>query len=85
MLAFDTDLAPVAGQQVTLTSSNGAAVGPRITLFEPRAKAAFTSKLLGGVVKECELVARVAQSGTIQGFLFDPVSSNFVPAIAATR
>ena len=80
MLAFDTDLAPVVGQQVTLTSTNSAAVGPRITLFEARARAAFTSKTLGGVVKECELVARVSQAGAIQGFLFDPVSGNFVPA-----
>ncbi len=79
MLAFDTDLAPIVGQQVTLTSTNGAAVGARITLFEQRANASFTSKVLGGVVKECELVAQVVQSGTIRGFLFNPANSTFVP------
>jgi len=80
MLAFDTDLAPIVGQQVTLTSSNSAVAGPRIDLLEARARAAFTSKALGGVVKECELVATVAQAGTIKGALFDPSTSTFVPA-----
>jgi hypothetical protein len=84
MLAFDTDLAPIVGQQVTLTSSNSGAVGPRITLFEQRANAAFTSKVLGGTVKECELVARVAQGGTITGYLFDPTTSTFVPSGGGT-
>jgi DNA-binding beta-propeller fold protein YncE len=84
MLAFDTDLAPIVGQQVTLTSSTSTAVGPRITLFEQRAKASFTSKLLGGTVKECELVARVVQSGTIKGYLFDPSTSTFVPSGGGT-
>jgi hypothetical protein len=80
VLAFDSDLAPIVGQQVTLTGDNGSAAGPRITLLEQRAQAAFTSKALGGTVKECELVARVAQGGQIQGFLFDPGTSRFVPA-----
>ncbi|MEO7733616.1 MAG: hypothetical protein ABIY55_21815, partial [Kofleriaceae bacterium] len=80
MLAFDSDLAPIVGQQITLGTSNGAAVGPRITLLEQRAKAAFTSKALGGTVKECDLVAQVAQAGAIRGFLFDAGTSNFVPA-----
>jgi DNA-binding beta-propeller fold protein YncE len=78
VLAFDSDLAPIVGQQVTLTGGNAAAVGPRITLLEQRARAAFTSKVLGGTVKECELVARVAQGGTIRGFVFDPAAGSFV-------
>ena len=79
VLAFDSDLAPIVGQQVTLTSGNATAVGPRITLFEQRANAAFTSKALGGAVTECDLVARVAQGGAIKGFVFNPSSSTFVP------
>ena len=79
VLAFDTDLAPITGQQVTLTSSNGNVVGARITLMEQRANAAFTSKVLGGNVKEIDLVARVAQGGTVRGFLFNPSTSQFVP------
>ena len=80
VLAFDSDLAPIVGQQVTLTAGNAAAVGPRITLFEQRAKAPFTSKLLGGTVKECELVARLVQAGAVRGFLFAPGAGNFAPA-----
>ena len=84
LLAFDSDLAPITGQQVTLTASNGSAVGARITLMEQRANASFTSKVLGGAVKEIELVARVAQGGTIKGFLFNPGNSTFVPAGGGT-
>jgi hypothetical protein len=84
VLAFDSDLAPVVGQQVTLTSGNASAVGARITLFEQRANASFTSKLLGGAVKECELVARVAQGAAIKGFVFNPANSTFVPAGGGT-
>jgi DNA-binding beta-propeller fold protein YncE len=80
VLAFDTDLAPIVGQQATLSASNATAVGPRIALFEQRAGASFTSKLLGGTVKECELVARLAQAGAIRGFLFDPSTGRFAPA-----
>src|SRR6185437_12041562 len=39
MLAFDSNLAPVVGQQVTLTGDNAAAAGPRISLLESRAEA----------------------------------------------
>ncbi len=58
MLAFPTDLAPVVGQQVTLSSTNGGVVNPRIDLFETRAGTAFTSLLLGGTVTECDVVVK---------------------------
>jgi DNA-binding beta-propeller fold protein YncE len=79
MLSFDSDLAPVVGQQATLTGANSAVAGPRITLFEQRAGTQFTSKALGGMVKECDLVAKVVVGGVVKGFLFDPASGNFVP------
>jgi hypothetical protein len=84
VLSFDSDLAPITGQQVTLTSSNASAVGPRITLLEQRANASFTSKLLGGTVKEIGLVARVAQGGAVKGYLFNPGNSTFVPSGGGT-
>jgi hypothetical protein len=84
LLAFDSDLAPVVGQQVTLSSANASAAGARITLLEQRANAAFTSKTLGGAVKECELVARVVQNGASTGFLFNPANSTFVPSGGGT-
>lgn len=79
VLAFDSDLAPVVGQQVTLTSSNGGAAGPRIDLLMQRAAAAFTSKSLGGTVMECDLVAQVVQNGRVTGYLYDAAANNFVP------
>jgi DNA-binding beta-propeller fold protein YncE len=84
VLAFDTDLAPIVGQQVTLKSNNSAAVGPRINLLEQRAGASFTSKVLGGVTTECELVAQVVQAGSAKGFLFNPSAGNFVAADGTT-
>ena len=58
MLAFPTDLAPIVGQQVTLTSTNGGVVNPRIDLFETRAGTAFASLILGGTVTECDVVVK---------------------------
>ncbi|HEX3395463.1 MAG TPA: hypothetical protein VHS76_02100 [Steroidobacteraceae bacterium] len=82
MLAFDSDLAPVVGQQVTLTSQNAGSVGPRITLLEQRSATPFTSKILGGTVTECDLVASVVQAGAVKGYLYHPSAAAFVPGDA---
>ena len=63
LLAFDSDLAPVVGQQVTLRSDNAAVAGPRIDLFEARATTPFVSKILGTAAMECDLVARAVVNG----------------------
>ncbi len=84
VLAFDSDLAPIVGQQVTLTSSNGGAAGPRISLFERRAGTQFVSKSLGGTVTECDLVAKVVRNGAMTGYLFDPNSGNFFASDGTT-
>jgi hypothetical protein len=47
MLAFDSNLHPIVGQQVTLTAQNLASAGPRISLLIARAEAG-----------ECDLVAK---------------------------
>ncbi len=39
MLAFESDIAPIVGQQITLTKTNSAVVGPRIDLLQARAAA----------------------------------------------
>jgi YVTN family beta-propeller protein len=52
VLAFDTNLAPIVGQQVTLTRKNSRKVGPRIDLMIARA-----------VLNECEVVVK----GTLLG------------------
>ena len=79
MIAFDTDLAPIVGQQITLDASNAGVVGPRIALMIQRAEANFTSQILGGLVKECELVASVVENGRERGYLYDPASDLFEP------
>ena len=79
LLAFDSDLAPIVGQQITLTSDNGGAAGPRIDLLMQRAAATFVSKSLNGMVTECDPLAQVAQGRRIAAYLYDPVAGNFIP------
>ncbi|MEO8602005.1 MAG: hypothetical protein ABI629_05460 [bacterium] len=61
MLAFDTNLAPVVGQQITLTSTNAGTVGARITLLAARA-----------AVGECDLIVKGTIAGDPRGWLRDP-------------
>jgi DNA-binding beta-propeller fold protein YncE len=72
LLAFDSDLAPVVGQQVTLDATNAAVAGPRIDLLLKRARTAFVSKTLGGNVTECDLVARGVIGGAQVTFSLAP-------------
>jgi DNA-binding beta-propeller fold protein YncE len=85
MHAMDSDLAPIVGQQITLTSTNASAVSPRIDLLIQRAKAPFVSKELGGNVTECDLVATVVEGGTRRGYAFDVGSNAFIAADGSQR
>ncbi len=69
-LQFPTDLAPIVGQQVTLTATNGAAVNPRIDLLLARADAPFESLMLGGSVTECDLIAKGSIGGVEHGWVY---------------
>ena len=69
VLAFDSDLAPVVGQQVTLTGRCGDDVRKRIDLLLARANAPFVSKILGGGVTECDLVVKGEVGGAPHGWL----------------
>jgi hypothetical protein len=79
VLAFDTDLAPIVGQQITLNNTNSAVVNPRIDLLIARARAPFNSKVLGGAVTECDLVAKVAFGGRVHGYLYEVASGTWDP------
>src|SRR5262249_14536105 len=57
VLAFDSNMAPIVGQQITLTSSNRGTAGPRIDLLEARAAAG-----------ECDVVAKGALGGVARGW-----------------
>jgi DNA-binding beta-propeller fold protein YncE len=68
MLAFDSNLAPIVGQQATLTADSGPDVAARIDLLEARA-----------VAGEAELVVKGVVAGRPVGFLFDGTTGAFVP------
>lgn len=57
LMEFDNDLAPVVGQQITLSKNSPEDAEARVNLFYERAKTPFVSKLLGGITTECELIA----------------------------
>ena len=59
ILAFPTNLAPVVGQQITLTASSPAAVTSRVNLLRQRADAG-----------ECDLVAKARVLGGEAGFVY---------------
>ena len=83
MIAFDSDLAPVVGQQITLTATNSGVAGPRIALMLSRCGTGFASKVLvdlnGGAVNECDLVAKLDQDGSQRGYVYDASSGLFEP------
>jgi DNA-binding beta-propeller fold protein YncE len=67
MLAFDSNLAPIIGQQATLTAEAGPDVAARIDLLEARAAAG-----------ECDLIVHGLVGGEIGGFLYDPAAGHFL-------
>ncbi len=67
LFAFDSNLAPIVGQQVTLTSTNAQVAQPRIELLIARANAG-----------ECELVAKLETGNRTAGFLYQPSSRLFL-------
>jgi hypothetical protein len=58
LLAFDTNLAPVVGQQMTLDGSNGAVANPRVDLLVARA-----------AVGECDLIVKGTVGGVQRGWV----------------
>ncbi len=76
-LAFPTDVAPIVGQQVTLTSAGGAEVNARIDLLKARASSFYNSLTLGGNVPECDLIVKAQSAGTVRGAVFEPTLGLF--------
>ncbi len=58
MLAFDSNLAPVVGQQITLDPTSAGVVGPRIDLLIARAAAG-----------ECDVIAKGIAGGEARGWV----------------
>jgi DNA-binding beta-propeller fold protein YncE len=74
MMSFDSNLAPIVGQQVTLTAASGTDVGARIDLLERRA-----------VAGECDLVVHGMVRDAPAGFLFLTTTGQFAPDRARGR
>lgn len=70
MMEFDSDLAPIVGQQMTLNKQSSSQKHERVKLLEVRAKSDFSSKILGGRVKECDLIVRGQLNGQARSFLY---------------
>jgi hypothetical protein len=68
MLAFDSNLAPIVGQQVTLSGDSRAAELARVALLEARAAAG-----------ECDLVVHGFFGTRVFGFLYQPSTGAFLP------
>ena len=79
ILAFDSDLAPIVGQQVTLDATNGATAGERIDLLIAQAEMAYTSKVLGGATVACDLTVSFVQANGVSGYLYNRDSNLFEP------
>ena len=76
LLAFDTDLAPIVGQQVTLTSTNPATVGPRIDLLIERAQTDFIL-LNHQRPTECDLIVKGTINGKARGWVMNNSTGMF--------
>jgi hypothetical protein len=66
VFAFDSNLAPIIGRQVTLTPTNAAVAGPRIDLLLARA---------GAAVPACDVVVHGIVDGVPRGWVRLPSSS----------
>jgi len=72
MFVFDSDLAPIVGQQVTLSSTSGSDAGARISLLISQAEADY---FIGS--KSCDLVVKGYVAGEPRGWLYDPDTNGF--------
>jgi DNA-binding beta-propeller fold protein YncE len=69
IMAFETDMAPIVGQQATLRSDSDTDVGDRITLLMLRAEADFV--LPGNIdTKECDLIVKGVVAGKQRGWQY---------------
>jgi hypothetical protein len=80
MLAFPTDVAPIVGQQVTISPTNFAVadVNTRITLIDTQAGVTFESAVLGGSVTECDVIVKTVEGGVEKGY-YSELGGTYTP------
>lgn len=67
IMEFDSDLAPIVGQQATLSPSSGTDTLDRIDLLIDRAETAYPPL---SAVKECDLIVKGVLNGAYRGWLY---------------
>jgi hypothetical protein len=72
IFAFDSNLKPIVGQQITLTPGTAATVGPRIDLMRTRA-----------VAGECELIVKTQKDGDERGYYFNVGLGKYQSSVAS--
>ena len=93
MLAFPTDIAPIVGQQITISPTNfGVAdVNARINTINTQASNGFESSVLGGAVTQCDVIVKTVEGGVEKGYysaggiLFTPDDNGPVLSEATLR
>jgi DNA-binding beta-propeller fold protein YncE/mono/diheme cytochrome c family protein len=70
IMEFDSDLAPIVGQQATLTASSGTDTLQRVDLLIARADAVYYVDPASGPVKECDLIVKGVLDGVYRGWLY---------------
>lgn len=74
VMEFDSDLAPIVGQQTTVTANTGSQMLGRVDLLIARANSTYYTDPTLGAVKECDLIAKGVVNGAERGWLY--VGSN---------
>jgi DNA-binding beta-propeller fold protein YncE len=80
VMAFDSDLAPIVGQQVTLTDTSGQDVLDRINLLVARANALFPET----GQPECDLIVKGVVGTTRFGWVYRRTLNDFLSDINTT-
>jgi DNA-binding beta-propeller fold protein YncE len=70
IMEFDSDLAPIVGQQATVTSTSQADTLARVDLLVQRADTTYYTNQEFGTVKECDLIAKGVIGGVQRGWLY---------------
>lgn len=85
LMEFDSDIAPIVGQQITLAANYTQAMSERVDLLVQRASTPFVSKVLGGSVTECDLTVHGLINGELRGYLYQPDSAFFTSDRASDK
>jgi MYXO-CTERM domain-containing protein len=70
VMEFDSELAPIVGQQTTVTANTGSQMLGRVDLLIARADSTYYTDPTLGAVKECDLIAKGVVDGAARGWLY---------------